>query len=216
VINYNNFISYRPVGTALIMSATLEEEICRKAFGDDIKFVDVGLAPLAGRVILHNEARMSFSRASMEANRESTLGLINQHELAGDVVLTFKEWAAHTKNPDLYFGNLAGIDTLKGISTAVMGNPNLPSYCYVHMAAALGYDVFEQPHLNDMRYEVVTHGGFTSRMMTMTTEILKSMQFYSLNSELVQAIGRSRPLREANVKVHVYSPFGIAGAVLAK
>jgi hypothetical protein len=67
-----------------------------------------------------------------------------------------------------------------------------------------------------MHFESVNHGGFISRMMTMTTEVLKSMQFYSLNSELVQAIGRSRPLREAGVEVHVYSPFGIAGAVLAK
>jgi hypothetical protein len=216
VINYNNFISYKPAGTALIMSATLDEGHCRRAFGDNVNFIDVGLAPLAGKVILHNEERMSFSRASMEANREYSIEMIKHHEELNRVVLTFKEWAKYTKNPDLYFGNLAGLDTLKGVSTAVVGNPNLPSFCYVHMAASLGYDVFEQPHLNDMHFESVNHGGFVSRMMTMTTEVLKSMQFYSLNSELVQAIGRSRPLREAGVEVHVYSPFGIAGAILAK
>ncbi|WP_145410863.1 hypothetical protein [Paenibacillus xylanexedens] len=180
----------------IIMSATINETIAKLAFGNNVKFSDVGLVEQKGSII--QIPMKSFSRASINQNK--------------DEMQFLKKVLIHAFNPDSYeisyknlteisFGNVSGIDFLKGKNITIVGTPNLNQVAYLLFSAALGFTL----GLNDsvMEYRLVKRNGYRFRYQTFgNSEILQDIQFYMVETELLQAVGRARTLRhEAKVLV---------------
>lgn len=97
-----------------------------------------------------------------------------------------------------------------------MGTPHANSIVYLLYAHALGFSVpiIDQQN-NNFDLMPIVRNGFEFYFNTFSdSQILREIQFYLIESELIQAVGRARPLRFP-CKVQLFSNFPIPGCRLA-
>lgn len=189
----------------IMLSATADQDICEYYFGEDlVEFYACKEAAFTG--VLNQYADKTMSRSFMDENP--------------DIISMIKQWTGfkHTisfKKFDscgtdgLHFGNCAGSDTLKNKNIDVIGTPHQPEWIYKLFAFSLGYDVEAQIKPN----AIVIHNGYRFRFTTFEDETLRAIQFYMIESELEQAVGRARLLR-CCCTVNLFSNFPLKQAVL--
>lgn len=188
--------------TVIIMSATASETVYKslaKAAGFDFELVDLGKVKMAGKII--QDTRYSLSKTSLINNLDYMV------EKVGDLpVITFADLKEHFKNPvmNMHFGNCAGYDDLKGKDIAVVGTFNRPLFVYVLTALALKVKVELKSMLPTMK--TVKYNGYSFQLNTWENNFITDIQMDLINSELVQATGRARTLRE-DCTVYLYSGF---------
>ena len=189
----------------IIMSATLNEQICRLAFGDRMVWSDIGDVELKGNIIQYPQK--SFSRWQINNDEElidMALGII------GDMpTITYKSLKEEF-NTIATFGATSGLDAFGGLDIAVVGTPHVTPIVYLLYAYALG----NKPVPNDtqMSYEKIHRNGFEYYFNTYDDPMLREIQLYLIESELIQAIGRARILRN-DCTVSVFSNLPIQQAV---
>jgi hypothetical protein len=111
--------------------------------------------------------------------------------------ITFSEFTNEVKNASksMYFGNCTGSDLLKGKDIAVVGCPHLPVVVYALYAAVMGTQLSSADLvMGDYR---VRRNGYEFSIKTFSNQFLRTIQFYCIESELVQAVGRARLIRTA-------------------
>ena len=74
----------------------------------------------------------------------------------------------------------------------------------------LDFDEDEEPEL-----QTVTHNGYRFRFTTYKNENLRAIQFWMIESELEQAVGRARLLRNP-CEVHLFSNFPLNQAEMVE
>lgn len=203
-----HFIQKRdlPDKKIIILSATANENIYKKLYGDRVVFHDIGNVELKGKLIQYPE--YSFSRYSLNKD-ESRLQLI-QGLVKDKPVITFKSFQDKFENVVGTYGSLQGLDVLSGQDISIVGTPHIDQISYGLYALALGHDITYADM--KMEYAPVEHNGFQFYFQTFSeNSFLKEIQFYFIESELVQAIGRSRLLRNDGT-VTLYSNYPIQGA----
>ncbi|MBD5155790.1 MAG: hypothetical protein HDT15_12215 [Oscillibacter sp.] len=189
----------------IMLSATADETICRLYFNEEnVWFYNCKEAAITGELCQYGDR--SMGRSSIRKD-PSIIEKIKQWT-AFNYTISFKEFHKHYEG-DLHFGNCAGCDTLKGENIDVIGTPHQPEWIYKLFAYSLGYDVDDSLKPNT----VVTHNGFRFRFMTYEDKILRAIQFYMIESELEQAVGRSRLLR-CDCSVNLFSDFPLRQAIL--
>lgn len=176
----------------IIMSATAPIHLYKHIFGDKIKVIDISNVEKKGKIKQYTSK--SWSRSSLL--RSSEKSLVNLKDLVGDKpVITFMNFKKIFKNPSIFhFGNTAGYDELKGLDIAVVGTDNKPIHVYFFYAKLTGMDIKGSDNTLDNR--VIDWNGFRFRIMTFENETLKDIQLSIIESELIQAVGRNRNLRE--------------------
>jgi hypothetical protein len=180
----------------IILSATAPIEIYQRLFGERLKVYDISNVKNQGEVIQHT--KKSFSKYSMRKfDRKNLKDLID-----GINVITFK----CKKNElgidlNMHFGNCAGYDELKGKDIVVLGTPHLNPIQYLLFASVMGIDVNMEIKMREQR---VQWNGFRFRFMTFDDPRLQKIQLGLIEAELVQAVGRARPIR-TDAKVEIYS-----------
>lgn len=189
----------------IMLSATADKDICEYYLGEDqVEFYNCKEAAFTG--VLNQYADKTMSRSFMDENP--------------DIISRIKQWTGfkHTisfKKFDacgtdgLHFGNCAGSDSQKNENIDVIGTPHQPEWIYKLFAFSLGYDVEAQIKPN----AIVTHNGYRFRFTAYEDEILRAIQFYMIESELEQAVGRARLLR-CCCTVNLFSNFPLKQAVL--
>ena len=173
----------------ILMSATLNEQICKLAFGDKMIWIDLGDVELQGNIIQYPQK--SFSRWQVKENKD----LIPLAKgIAGDMpTITYKS-LSDKFNTVATFGSTAGLDSLKGQDICVVGTPHVSEIVYLLFANALGL----KPKLNDatMHYTKIKRNGFEYFFNTYSNDLLlREIQISIIESELIQSIGRARLLR---------------------
>ncbi|MDD1442769.1 hypothetical protein MEO93_20885 [Dolichospermum sp. ST_sed3] len=185
----------------IILSATIDESIYRAAYGDRVKFYKVPDTEMKGTIM--QDTRYSFTRYSME--QDNTKKYLRANVNRALPTISYKN-----DEPDMWFYNVCGYDGLKGQDINVIGTPLLPSWCYVLLAKAIGYDI---KYINqEYKEQRCKYNGYEFHFNTFTDPILQRLQFSLINSELVQAVGRCRALREL-ATAHLYSGFPICDAI---
>jgi hypothetical protein len=123
----------------------------------------------------------------------------------------------YVKNGNVWhFGNTAGRDEWKGKNIDVIGTYHQQEWIYKLFAHSIGleFDLEADINLN----AIVEHNGYRFRFATYEDKALQDIQFYMIESELEQAVGRARllrcdctvnlfsnfPLRQANLKISEY------------
>ena len=109
---------------------------------------------------------------------------------------------------NLHFGNTEGSNTLEGQDILVVGTPYHADFLYKLAAFTMGLDFDED---EEVEPQVVTHNGYRFRFTTFHNEDLRHLQFWMIESELEQAVGRARLLRNP-CKVHLFSNFPLSQA----
>ncbi len=195
-----------PDGVKFIMlSATANKDICQYCFGDEnVRFYDCKEARLTGP--LHQYYEKPMSRAYLDEHPEVMRQIKNWTGF--EHTITFKKYADYCTD-DMYFGNCVGCDVLKGQNIDVIGTPHQPDWIYKLFAFTLGFDASSDLNPNS----IVTHNGYRFRFPTFDDEILRTIQFYIIETDLEQAVGRARLLR-CDATVNLFSNFPLRQAVL--
>ena len=198
-------------GTKVIMmSATASKTMCGYYFGEEnVEFHECKKARNLGTINQYHDR--SYSRSDI---------------LKDTTILTkIKKWSGFPNTishkqfidmfngaGDLNFGGTAGLDHLKGQNIDVIGVHHQPEWSYKLFAKSLDL-VFDE----DARMKTLTveHNGYRFPFMTFEDEDLRNIQFYLLESEQEQAVGRARLLREP-CTVNVFSSFPASQATFRK
>lgn len=202
-----------PDKKCIILSATANENIYRSLFPNrEIRFVDITDIETEGNVILHYTG---YSRNKLSKEFEECIDKI-KHEAKGiNNVITFAKFENKFRkagfNPIAHFGACSGLDSYKGQDLIVAGTPHADERVYRLLAAIIAGKVESYEKIS---YINARRNGFEFYFNTYAEgSLLQEIQFYYIESELVQAIGRARVLR-TNATVHVFSNYPVRGAAL--
>lgn len=187
----------------IMLSATANQQICNYYFGASrVEFYNCKKAEYMGT--LNQYAQRTMSRADIDKN-PSIISKIKNFSGLVDTI-TFKKYS----KGKCYYGKTTGIDTMKGKSIDVIGTPHHPIWIYKLFAHAMGFNFDENAKLT---YQIVRHNECKFWFMTFNNEneLLRNIQFWMIESELEQAVGRARLLRH-QCKVNLFSNFPLRQA----
>lgn len=191
---------YLPRRKLIIMSATIDDELYRRVYlYRDIFFYNCRKAKYLGKVIQYTD--YSYSRYSFEENENLISELKNK--LDDQVIITLKCIENEFKTK-YHFGNVEGLNDNKGKNIAVIGLPNLNEVVYGLYGMRMGADVSDI-HMCCRR---IQYGNCDFRLNTFENLIIRRIQLWLLSSQLEQAVGRARLLRE-RCTVTVFSGFPV-------
>ena len=108
----------------------------------------------------------------------------------------------------IYHGKSEGSNIYKGQDIAIIGTQHLTPFIYKLIGAYLGYDT-----TGNMMARYVEHKEFRFKMMTFEDEQMRNLQFYFIESEMEQLVGRARLLRY-DCTVYLFSNFPLRQAEL--
>ncbi|MDR1701122.1 MAG: hypothetical protein LBR68_08010, partial [Lachnoclostridium sp.] len=187
----------------IMVSATVDEEICDYYFGADrVEFSECKTAAYTGTLVQYPE--LSMSRTCID-NHEGIIEKIKRWS-GFENTITFMKYSLGP----LHFGNTEGSNSMAGENIDVIGTPYEAEFLYKLAAYTLGLN-FDMNA--EMKPQIVNHNGFTFRFTTYEDEALRDMQFWMIESELEQAVGRARLLRY-DCKVNLFSNFPLRQAEL--
>jgi len=206
-----------------VMSATANEEIDKYFFGaDNIRFYDCGTVkyrgslyqynvPMSRNFVKNNPNIYDRSKDKVKDTIKTEHPELNMNEITKKVdkmaLITFKNKIPGARH---WFGNVAGTNDYEGQDIIVAGTPHVPDFIYKFFAYTLGlhFDVNAQ-----VRYQEVEHNGFKFWFTTYDDKVLRAIQFWIIESELEQAIGRARLIWH-DCTVHLFSDFPLKQAQL--
>lgn len=185
-----------------VLSATANETIYRAVFGNNVEFKMLPRAKYRGQLIQYYG--LSMSRSCLHAHPGLIPHIQKRLNIDDAATLTYKGYVSN----ELYFGNLVGNDRLKGMDSLVIGSAYQPPYVYG--LAAMALDLPFDENLT-MKYQAVEYNGCRFWYNTFEDPVLREIQMWMTESELEQAIGRSRLLR-TDATVYVCSNFPLRQA----
>lgn len=187
-----------PPGKLIVLSATADDKLYEDVAGEErqIYFQPIYNAKYKGKVIQYTGHTMSRKCIKMVGEEEVFRKV---KEIAGDIpIITFKMLDAKM---DIHFGKTEGFDSYKGQDIAIVGTPhNRPAF-YKLIGAALGYHT--DGKITNHR---IKRNNYSFPIMTFSNTDMQNLQLFFIESELEQAIGRSRVLRE-DCTVYVFSNY---------
>jgi hypothetical protein len=194
---------------AILLSATVEAELYERYFGiDNIVKYKCQNAKYLGKIVqVYDE---SFSRTFINDN-ELVLQEIKDMFRGMDVI-TFKSCKEEfDKILSMHFGNTSGFNGLAGKDVLIVGTPFQVDFKYKLYAAALGEIGLGSEC--EMRHQPTEWKAFKFHFMTYKNELLSKIQLWLIDTELEQAVGRARLLRN-DCTVYLFSSFPVNQAEL--
>lgn len=202
--NGDRIVFYVPrklhAGKYIILSATLNPVLYQDYFPDhQIHVYDPVWARYKGELIQYTH--FSLSEGDMERREAQVFEMLKEHFPQNIPIISFK---GKEKNPArIHFGNSEGINIFTGKDMIIAGTFHYPDYAYKLIAKAIypACDCSEKIHKIQIR-----KNGFQFRFMSFEESHLQEIEYYLINSELEQCIGRARLLRH-NCTVYLFSNF---------
>ncbi len=187
----------------IILSATISHEIYRKVYSDRIiEYYECPKAAYKGKIIQFTDS--SYSRYGLKDNRELKKSLADF--CRDSVVITFSCIENDFKTR-YHFGNVEGLNNLRGQNLAVIGLPNVDDVVYCLYGMRMGTDV-GKAYMYPQR---ITYRNKSFYLNTYKNEVLQMIQTWIISSQLEQAVGRARLLRE-DCTVIVFAGFPVEQA----
>lgn len=182
----------------ILVSATADETICEQFLDDvDMDYHQCKQAKYKGKLLQYPER--SMSRSSIANDKGVVQRLMYHFDMEESHVITFM----NQNIGQLHFGNTEGSNSLEGDDILVIGTPYHAPFLYKLVAHSIGLDFDED---EEMTMQIVEHNGYRFLFNTFADENLRAVQFWMIESELEQAIGRARLLRH-DCTVHLFSNF---------
>lgn len=183
----------------IIVSASANRKLYGNYFSDrEIVFREIHKAKYQGKVIQYTACTMS--RDCIEQKGIDTV-LNKVREIAGDIpVITFKM----VNQGYIYFGKTEGFDEYCGRDIAVVGTPHSKPLFYKLLACELGY--IKKNISYNLNERSITRNGYNFKIMSYAEGNIQNLQLFLIETDLEQAIGRSRVLRKP-CTVYVFSNY---------
>lgn len=192
-----------PGAKYIIVSATADEEIYGWYFGkENVDFYECKKAEYKGELKQYYEK--SMSRSSMADNPGIVEKLLRWFGLSINNLITFKSQG----KGELHFGNTEGSNMLEGQDILVVGTPYHIEFLYKLVAFSMGVE-FEEDE--KMTKQTTEHNGYRFKFTTFRDADLRHIHLWMIESELEQAVGRARLLRN-ECTVHLFSNFPLGQA----
>ena len=174
-----------------------------------MKFYDIGNVETAG--VIEQDTKYSFSRSSLSNPNHLAYA---QEKVCDLPVITFKKFKRYFNNPveDMHFGKTTGFDTLKGQDIAVVGTPHASPITIALYSQALGISI-RSSDFSKIGQKCVEHNGFRFWFNAYDNDNLRHLQFYFIESELRQAVGRARVNTEP-AHVRLFSSYPLPEAAV--
>lgn len=189
---------YFPGEKYIMVSATADKEICGWFFGkENVDFYECKKAEYMGELKQYYEK--SMSRTCLANNRGMVNSLAHRFDMDNENVITFKNQGIG----ELHFGNTEGSNMLEGQDILVVGTPYHAEFLYKLTAVSLGIEFDED---EKMSLQTIEHNGYRFRFTTFQDAELRKIHLWMIESELEQAVGRARLLRNT-CTVHLFSNF---------
>lgn len=193
---------FLPEVKMIIMSATVDSTLYQMLYSRrKIHFYECRKAKYMGKVIQYTD--YSYSRFFFNENEQIVDELRKRTENQVVITLNCIEDKFNTK---YHFGNVEGLNDNRGKDIAVIGLPNLNNVVYALYAMRMGY--MGDVHMCCRR---IKYNNCDFRLNTFEDKIIRRIQLWLLSSQLEQAVGRARLLRE-NCTVTVFSGFPVEQA----
>ena len=182
----------------IMVSATADEEICGWYFGEEnIDFYECKKAEYMGE--LKQYCGKSMSRSCLSNNKGMVRKLMNCFGMCPYETITFMKEGIGP----LHFGNTEGSNMLEGKDILVVGTPYHAEFLYKLVAIAMGIEFDEE---EKMTLQTIDYNGYRFQFTTFQNKELRKIHLWMIESELEQAVGRARLLRNA-CTVHLFSNF---------
>lgn len=195
----------------IILSATINEMISRKVFGDNIDFYDIGEVEQKGEI--WQVPTKSCSKYTINQDKDGMLEMVSKiidKYNPNSKVITYKGYFESISETTMNFWNTAGRNDKEGDNITIIGTPHINENCYLLLSSILGYNV--QLEGSKMKYQPVNKGIYRFYFQTYgSNDFLREIQFYMIESELLQTVGRARTLRN-KCRVLVLSNYPVPGA----
>lgn len=189
----------------IVVSATASKEIYERYFGKDrVEFIECPKAKYMGK--LYQYPARSMSRKYEREHPGSIQKIVDLFDIPESNVITYMNQSMG----DLHFGNTEGSNSMEGEDILVIGTPNQVTFMYKLGALMLGVEFDED---EEMTPQIVEYNGYRFSIMTFDNEDLRAIHFWMLESELEQAVGRARLLRNS-CEVHLFSNFPVSQAIM--
>lgn len=205
----------------IILSATANESIYRKLFGDRLRFIDLSGTRTEGTLTLHPEqsySRFCISQLGEDEMARTVTDHMKKYSLDG--VIVYKAYAEDrgtervvvgTNTPVFcHFGAQYGLNGFSGKRIGIYGVPHKPDEVYKMYGKALGIDCNEE-----MRICEIQRNGFEFALWSYENTDLREIQLWMVEAELMQAVGRARLVSEPDAAVHIFSNYPLPGCTLA-
>ena len=204
----------------IVMSGTLNADIYRQYFRN-FRIIDYAekKATYAGTLrqfTYHSLGRSSIRKILNEETGVTTFHWITQ--MAGRLlhkenfpIISFKSMGK-LNEADIHFGNSSGLNSLEGKDLAIIGTPFEIDFHYKLIACHMGADVNQSKDTSPVPRRVFFQGK-SFVFQTYQNDLLRTLQLYSVESELEQCIGRARLLR-CRATVYLFSSFPCSQARL--
>lgn len=207
-----------PKGKIIITSATINKDVITKLMKDDprnVEFIDLGEAELQGKYIIHNK---SCSRRDLDTNFDKIAAQVKKEAPGVKNLISFKKYEGKFKKEGFNFitnfGNCTGLDAYNGQDLIVVGTPHINEKYYKLLASMCKEKV---QIINSIEYQKgIRRNGFefsfstyNANENTYDADLLQEIQFYLIESELQQAVGRARAVM-TNATVHIFSNYPLA------
>lgn len=192
----------------VIFSATIEPSLYRNLlFRDDIEVFDIGEVEIKGKIEQH--ITDTCSRNDLKTHPEKLKKIVEKYpQIPVENQITFLKFS--DENSELHFGNTEGKNCLQGQDILIVGTPHSNEAVYKLYAYVLTQ--FQSDFSNEqMKYQEIEYHKCKFWFNTYDSKFLRDIQLWYINSELEQAVGRARVLRN-NCTVYLYSNFPIKQA----
>lgn len=203
------FIQERPLLDCkiIILSATADPEIYRSLLkGREVLYYPSKKAKYLGKVVQYMDH--SYSRYCLN-HTENILDKLKER-IEEDTVITFKAYEEQFDTV-YHFGNTEGVNCLAGKNLSVIGIPNVRDYVYGLYGMLASADVQDDV----MSQYLTEHNGYEFYLHTYKDPLLRRFQLWMISSQLEQAVGRARLLRNDCV-VKVFAGFPVEQAVFCE
>lgn len=182
----------------IIVSATADEDICGWYFGrENIDFYECKKAEYMGE--LKQYCGKSMSRSCLNNNKGIVGKLMKRFCMDTDRTITFMK----ERIGPLHFGNTEGSNMLEGKDILVVGTPYHAEFLYKLVAFSMGVEFDEE---EKMSIQTIDYNGYRFQFTTFQNEKLRKIHLWMIESELEQAVGRARLLRNP-CTVNLFSNF---------
>lgn len=183
----------------VILSATTNEGIYKQYFSNrHIDYVKCKKATIKGHIIqypYYNCSRNAFKKNGIKKYESAIRKKYGKID-----IITFKKYQLS----DYHFGNIEGTNRYENHDIAILGTPHLNEAAYQMLAYVLNSNVIiEKPC-----YRKIEYNGIRFSFMSYENVLLQNIQTYFISTELEQAVGRARVLRN-NCHVYVFSDFPV-------
>ena len=186
----------------IVVSATANEEVYEQFFGaEHVKFKMCHRAPYEGT--LRQYYGLSMSRSCLQNHPGIIPHLQERFGIPDSNVITYLAMEIG----DLHFGNAEGSNMLEGEDILIVGSAYQPPFIYVLASAALGFEIGD----TKMQNQWIEYNGYSSEYYAFDDEELRAVQFWMIESELEQAVGRARLLWH-DCTVYLFSNFPVQQA----